>query len=223
MKFFFLFFVAFWYKFLYICKVNIQRIKFSMKHIYFFRHGESTLNVKNVLQGHVHKPPLTEKGREQAKVIAQKLKNAQLEIMYTSPQTRARQTAEIVNAFFRVPLLRDNKLKEMNLGDLDGLTMTEATEKYPEIIHAFLNSENIDLSLRCPNGESFEELTKRAKTLFEEFVEISTFQSVAVSSHGMFLKYALYGLGFKMDMPPSNAQVGHLVYNDGEWTFLGFI
>ena len=101
-----------------------------MKHIYFFRHGETVLNAQGILQGHTAFPELNEKGIEQAKTIVQKLKDVPLQVIYSSPLKRARQTADIVNTQFNVPIIEDARLKEMCLGDLEGMTVCEAKTKY---------------------------------------------------------------------------------------------
>ena len=84
-----------------------------MKHVYFFRHGETVLNARQILQGHTAFPELNEKGIEQAKTIVQKLKDIPLQVIYSSPLKRARQTADIVNTQFDVPIIEDDYLKEM--------------------------------------------------------------------------------------------------------------
>ena len=63
--------------------------KGNMKHIYFFRHGETDLNAQKILQGHTSYPELNEKGVRQAEIIAEKLKRYPLQIIYSSPLKRA--------------------------------------------------------------------------------------------------------------------------------------
>lgn len=64
--------------------------------IWWVRHGQSTWNVIDRLQGHELSPPLTELGREQASAAAESLADRGVVRLLSSPATRARQTAEII-------------------------------------------------------------------------------------------------------------------------------
>src|SRR3989338_5839027 len=69
--------------------------------IYFIRHGE-VHNPKNVLYGRLPKFPLTPKGREDIKLLAQRLKNEGITHIYTSPMRRTRETAQIISEVLRI-------------------------------------------------------------------------------------------------------------------------
>jgi broad specificity phosphatase PhoE len=64
--------------------------------ILWVRHGQSTWNVLDRLQGHELSPPLTELGREQAAHAAEALAEARATRLLSSPATRAVETAEII-------------------------------------------------------------------------------------------------------------------------------
>ncbi len=64
--------------------------------ILWVRHGQSTWNVLDRLQGHELSPPLTDLGREQAGRAAESLTGRGVVRLLSSPATRARQTAEII-------------------------------------------------------------------------------------------------------------------------------
>lgn len=64
--------------------------------ILWVRHGQSTWNVLDRLQGHELSPPLTDLGREQAAQAAETLATVGAVRLLSSPATRAIETAEII-------------------------------------------------------------------------------------------------------------------------------
>ena len=85
--------------------------------ILWVRHGQSTWNVLDRLQGHELSPPLTELGREQAQDAAESLADRGVVRLLSSPATRALETAEIIAAHLGLkvevePLLLEKGLDE---------------------------------------------------------------------------------------------------------------
>jgi broad specificity phosphatase PhoE len=85
--------------------------------ILWVRHGQSTWNVLDRLQGHELSPPLTELGREQAQDAAESLSDRGVVRLLSSPATRALETAEILAAHLGLevevePLLLEKGLDE---------------------------------------------------------------------------------------------------------------
>ena len=81
------------------------------------RHGQSTWNVLDRLQGHELSPPLTDLGREQAQEAAEALADRGVVRLLSSPATRALETAEIIAAHLGLevevePLLLEKGLDE---------------------------------------------------------------------------------------------------------------
>lgn len=62
--------------------------------VFFVRHGQSEGNTTNVHQG--HDTPLSEEGEKQSKLIAKRLKNYKIDVIYASPHLRTKQTAKII-------------------------------------------------------------------------------------------------------------------------------
>jgi uncharacterized phosphatase len=67
-----------------------------MKTIYFVRHGESESNVVDVIAGQTHDVHLTKNGRKQAKKVGSDLKDKNIQLIVSSPLTRAVETATII-------------------------------------------------------------------------------------------------------------------------------
>jgi len=65
-----------------------------MKHIYFLRHGQTLFNKK--MRHQYASTPLSAEGREQARAIAEKIKELHIDYILSSPYERAKETAELV-------------------------------------------------------------------------------------------------------------------------------
>ncbi len=80
------------------------------------RHGESEANAKGISQGNLDEwidTPLTEKGKKQAKAVAKRLEDEDIEIIISSDLKRAKQTAEEINKFHNVEIRLDSRLRDM--------------------------------------------------------------------------------------------------------------
>jgi len=96
--------------------------------LYVTRHGETDANALRQIQGR-RDIPLNATGIAQAEELKTRLKTVRFDRIYTSPLSRARKTAEIVNSDRQVPLIVDDRLIEMSYGDLEG-TSTSSFEAY---------------------------------------------------------------------------------------------
>ena len=93
--------------------------------IFFVRHGESEANLKGLFAGQKDNSLLTEKGKEQAKVTAQKIKEEGIVIdsIISSPLVRALETATIIAqelGFDSSKITIDARITEYDMGDLTG-------------------------------------------------------------------------------------------------------
>jgi broad specificity phosphatase PhoE len=96
----------------------------------FVRHGESVGNVESRWQGQSDYV-LTEKGRAQARALAQRWKSegVKFDLIISSPLVRARETAEILGTALNAPVELDPILMERHIGEMEGLTAEEVRKK----------------------------------------------------------------------------------------------
>ena len=87
--------------------------------LYFVRHGQTDWNVRGKLQGKSD-IALNETGRLQAVETREKLKQVAMDAIYCSPLMRARETAEIINVLWELPIQCDDRLMERSFGDMEG-------------------------------------------------------------------------------------------------------
>jgi broad specificity phosphatase PhoE len=142
------------------------------------RHGESDWNRTMRWQGHADRP-LTERGRAQARELADRLADTELDAVYSSDLQRARETAEIVaNAQgLDVTALRD--LREVDVGSWSGLTRSQAEERFPEAYARWLaGGEGWD------DGETYEQLSGRVVRAIASIAAEHPDERVLVVAHG---------------------------------------
>ncbi len=129
-----------------------------MIHIYFTRHGETDWNKERKIQGHID-IPLNEKGISQAKEAREKLKNVPLDLIFTSPLRRAKDTALIIKGERVIPLVEDSLLLEEYYGDMEGAPR----ENNPVYL-----KQRSSYFKRYPHGESYFDVYHRVATFFEK-------------------------------------------------------
>ena len=116
-----------------------------MKTIYFARHGQTVWNVENKICGATDSP-LTEKGREQARELAEEIREQGmvLERILYSPLSRARDTALIVSEVTGIPAREEPRLMEQNFGKWEGTARNgrEFALDKENFIHSFGTGES---------------------------------------------------------------------------------
>src|SRR5450432_3092555 len=148
--------------------------------LYFARHGETIANVEHRFQGR-NDTPLTERGRAQARMIAEILARLLADRpgprFIASPLPRTRTMMEIVLNTLHLPLVYDTdpRLMEIDLGSWSGLTDAEACARDPELWERRVNDK---WNVRVPGGgENYamvaERLTQWARELDRDTVAIS--------------------------------------------------
>ncbi len=95
------------------------------------RHGETDWNRDRRFQGHAD-PPLNDLGRGQAADLARELARTPPAAIYSSDLRRAAETAAIVGGELALEPEARPELREIDVGEWSGLTMTEIEERYPE-------------------------------------------------------------------------------------------
>jgi broad specificity phosphatase PhoE len=137
--------------------------------LYFVRHGESEANVLRIIsnRGMVH--GLTEKGRQQAAVLASELVDVQVRRIYSSPLLRAIQTAEILAHDLVAPVEISDALREPDCGIAEGRSDPTAWEMHDKVMREWLENKNWDA--RIEQGESFNDLRARFLPFLESITQ----------------------------------------------------
>ncbi len=160
------------------------------------RHGQTTGNVARLLSG-FSDDPLTPFGRQQAAAMGTAFADLvragtlpPVGTLYVSPLQRAMDTAaQIAEPLGLTPVVRDD-LKEINFGDVERMTVEDATTRFPQLMGAFENTTE-SLHFGFPNGETRMEFQARSRDALASIVAAHPGEHVVVVAHGGVLGIAL--------------------------------
>jgi len=163
------------------------------------RHGETDWNALGRWQGNAP-VPLNEIGLAQARALATYLaaQPQRIDVIYSSPLTRARQSAQAIADALAMPVRTDDRLREVDTGDWQGLTRVEAAAWDPERFAAYqADWYNVPI----PNGESRRQLQVRARAAFDDITARHLGATIALVSHGGTLGMLFESLLGKIERP----------------------
>ena len=144
------------------------------------RHGESVGNLEWRLVGQ-KEFPLTDRGRAQAELVAQRLAGMEVAAVYSSPLRRAWDTAEIMARRLGLEAQALPEVQEYDFGELSGLTFVEIRERAPEVAAAIISREGEFPPY--PGEEGREGFRRRVCDALWGLEEGHGGQTVAVVSH----------------------------------------
>ncbi len=159
--------------------------------LYLIRHGETDWNIVKRLQGATD-IPLNENGESLAKVTSEGMKDIPIDIIFTSPLKRAYRTAELIKGDREIPLIIEERIREICFGDYEGLV--SKSEGYsipdPDFKFFFTKTESYQTP---PNGEPIESLLQRTNDFLEELKHREDLKdkTILISSHGAAVRALL--------------------------------
>lgn len=155
-----------------------------MPKVYLFRHGQTTYNQEGKFTGFID-APLSKRGRDDAKIIAMRLKDKKFGIAIHTHLSRSKDTLkEILRTHKECQLiLEDDRMIERNYGKFNGkkhltIIKEEGTHAY-DLWHRHYTS-------RPPGGESFADVEKRVKSFIKDLRKIAKTNNtnIVISAHG---------------------------------------
>lgn len=144
--------------------------------ICLIRHGETDWNFKGKLQGKTD-IPLNETGKNQAVECKAFFTGSDWDLIISSPLSRAKQTAEIINEGLNLEIVEMPIFKERSFGVAEGLTIEEIKDKYPDGNY--------------PGKETKESLKKRVMAGLEEINQKYPTKKVLLVAHGAVINSIL--------------------------------
>lgn len=155
-----------------------------MTKIYLTRHGETVWNRQHRFQGHKNSE-LTDKGILAAELLADRIEDTELDYIVSSPLLRAYNTAEIVRGNKDIEIIKHNGLKEINLGEFEGMSYVDIKKEYTKLLAEI---EKDPFNNRYPNGENLQEFYKRVVKAFLEVIDNHRNKTTLIVAHGGTLK-----------------------------------
>ncbi|OGG45629.1 hypothetical protein A2673_02610 [Candidatus Kaiserbacteria bacterium RIFCSPHIGHO2_01_FULL_50_13] len=165
-----------------------------VKTIYLMRHGESEDNVvdDNALKG--SSALLTERGREQARFVARRCAELDIDVVIGSTYPRAKETADIINERIKKPIeYTDIFVERMNPSEWYGKKKEGAKR-----LHALDSSLHIS-GFQHSDEETAEELLARTEKALK-YLEDRPESNILLVSHAMFLRAFMARILFREDV-----------------------
>jgi broad specificity phosphatase PhoE len=152
------------------------------------RHGQSTWNREHRIQGQLD-PPLSEKGRRQAELLANRLAGHRFAAFYSSDLQRAFETAESIGDSIGVRPAPTPGLREIFLGEWEGLRAGELAVRFPEAWARWNTKPDWDL---VPGGEGAAAFEARVEAALDAILDRHPHEDVLVVTHGGVIQVALH-------------------------------
>jgi broad specificity phosphatase PhoE len=172
---------------------------------YVVRHGETVWNSEGRLQGQMDSP-LTEKGLEQARNVAKKLKHISFDAAFSSDLLRAKRTAEIIALEHAIAVDTVEALRERKFGQVEGKKLDELRVDLKEIMEAFdaMPPEERFVYRFVEDMESDDEVATRFITYLREIAVAYVGKTVLLVCHGGLMRAFLIKIGFAAhaELPP---------------------
>ena len=154
-----------------------------MLQVYLVRHGETQWNAERRIQGQSDSP-LTAKGEEQARQVAERARNLGITHVITSDLGRTQQTARIIADSCGCDIILDPRLRELDMGVLEKRHVDSLTDEEESWRRALVNGTEDG---RIPDGESMLELSVRMHQALAACLELPEGSRPLLVSHGIAL------------------------------------
>ena len=151
------------------------------KNVFFLvRHGEATSNLGDLIaagpEKGKHIAELTEHGREQVQEVATALTKKKIDVIFTSPYKRAKDTAKIIAQKIGAHVIVDKRLGELNCGVFNWRDDAEYQKFFTGQLEKFVKAP--------PGGETLSDLKKRVLQFLNEINEKYSGKNIVIISHG---------------------------------------
>jgi probable phosphoglycerate mutase len=187
------------------------------------RHGETAWNVDTRLQGQLD-IPLNDRGREQARRMAQALRDDVPHVIYSSDLSRAFETARAAADALGLPVSLDEGLRERCFGIWQGHTYAEVEARWPELSERWRKRE---ADFGPEQGETLQGFSDRVVATVTRLASAHPGQTVLLVAHGGVLD-CLYRAGSRMalnaprtwELP--NTGINRLLFTGSGFTVVGW-
>lgn len=151
------------------------------------RHGSTLDNEQGRLTGQAD-VPLSPLGERQVALLGERLANETLDIIVTSDLQRARATGAAIAHYHQIPVYEDAAVREISLGEWEGVTLSELMELDAEAITRW---QNEPLNVKPPGGETITQLHDRVVPALEFWYANYPDSMVVWVTHGGVIRVLL--------------------------------
>ena len=165
--------------------------------LYLIRHGEVEGEQFGKLLGRTD-TPLSVRGLEQSRQLADVLSTMRLSAVYCSDLQRARMTAEIIAKRRNLEVQESSGWREIDMGEWEGRTIADLYIDAPQLVGQLFEDP---ASFKYPAGESFAAFTTRVQDALDQLLITHNSGEVALIAHGGVCRAIL---GSALGIPPCN-------------------
>ncbi len=156
-----------------------------MTKLYLVRHGQTIWNKEKRFQGWSDSP-LSKLGERQAYWLGERLKEDKIDVIYSSSCGRAYTTATIAKGNRELVVERRDGLREINVGDWEGMYIKDIDKDYEEELYNFWNKPH--LYKATGDGESFKDVQDRMVKEILEILIANEGKTILLVTHAVALK-----------------------------------
>ena len=161
-----------------------------MTSIYLVRHGQTAWNKEEIFRGRMD-IPLDETGLKQAELAGEYFKAMVIQGVYSSPLSRAWQTAERIAKFCHLQVQPLEGTIDMSFGNWEGHALKEIERIDPETYRQWREEPHL---AKLPGGESLDDVRFRAMAALEWVIKKHPEGSVVLISHRVVNKVLICGI-----------------------------
>ena len=158
-----------------------------MTSIYLVRHGQTAWNKEEVFRGRTD-IPLNETGLREAGLAGEYFKGLELHAIYSSPLTRAFQTAQQIARFHPLEVRPLDGLIDMSFGSWEGRSLREVEERDEAHFRQWREQPHL---VKIPGGETLDEVRARAVAALGEAIGEHPEKTIVLVSHRVINKVLL--------------------------------
>ena len=159
------------------------------RRLFVVRHGETERSAGHIYSGQAD-VPLTAAGRRQAQEAGERLADAGIDAIWSSPLSRATETAEAIAEATGAPIRVDERLIEVDYGELEGFDRDRAKRHFGA---AFKDWRADPFSAPLPGMEPLGDALARARAVTAD--ALSGSERPALVGHQGILRLVLVALG----------------------------
>lgn len=158
-----------------------------MLKLFLIRHGETNENIAGITQGQSC-GTLSDKGRRQVSLLAERLKNEKFDLILSSDLPRAIETTKAISKYHDCPVEYRSELRERSSGIFEGRKYSEYEAEYIKGIENFAQNPE---EFKPENGESLSEVYSRVVECLTTVIALPRPKSILISAHGGSIGCAL--------------------------------
>jgi broad specificity phosphatase PhoE len=173
-----------------VVKVSGLRRENGMTNIYLVRHGQTAWNKEEIFRGRTD-VPLNEMGLREASLAAEYFRGTEIQAIYSSPLSRAWQTAGKIAEVVRREVVSLDGINDMSFGAWEGQPLRDVQKNDSERYSQWRDAPHL---VKIPGGETLDEVRLRAMTALEEVIRSHAGASIVLVSHRVINKVLICGI-----------------------------